>query len=265
MSQMLDFDENAARALEAMYMTPDVVGQRAKVIEMIAPVPGEHVLDIGVGPGLLAHDLARMVGDGGRLVGIDAAAAMLKVARTRLAALPQAECMEGDAADLRFPDASFDVAVSTQVHEYVIDIGKALKELHRVLKPGGRVLILDTDWRSVVWHSSDQARMDRVLKCWDGHLADPHLPATLGARMRRAGFRVLRVEIVPMLSPQWQPVSYSAGIMKTIRGYAAANGEMYGLPNEEVQAWYDDQMRLAERGEFFFSVNRYAFLAVKQA
>ena len=115
MSQMLDFDDNAARALEAMYTTPDVVGQRAKVIEMLAPAPGEHVLDIGVGPGLLAHDLARLVGEAGRLVGLDAAAAMLKVARTRLAAMPQAECVEGDAADLRFPDASFDIAVSTQV------------------------------------------------------------------------------------------------------------------------------------------------------
>lgn len=263
MSQMLDFDDNAARALEAMYTTPDVVGQRAKVIEMLAPAPGEHVLDIGVGPGLLAHDLARLVGEAGRLVGLDAAAAMLKVARTRLAAMPQAECVEGDAADLRFSDASFDIAVSTQVHEYVADIDKAVRELHRVLKPGGRALILDTDWRSVVWHCSDQALMDRVLKCWDDHLADPHLPATLGARMRRAGFRVLRVEIVPMLSPQWQPVSYAAGIMKSIRGYAMANGERHGLAQAEVQAWYADQLRLAERGEFFFSVNRYAFLAVR--
>lgn len=261
MSQMLDFDDGAARALEAMYLTPDVVGQRARVIDMLSPLPGEHVLDIGVGPGLLAYDLARMVGESGRLVGLDAAPAMIKVARTRLAAMPQAECVEGDAADLRFPDASFDIAVSTQVHEYVADIDRALKELHRVLKPGGRALILDTDWRSIVWHSSDKARMERVLTCWDDHLADPHLPATLGARMRRAGFRTPRVEIVPMLSPQWQPVSYAAGIMKAIRGYVAANGERHGLSKEEVQAWYDDQLRLAERGEFFFSVNRYAFLA----
>lgn len=262
MSQ-LEFDDSAARTLEAMYLTPDVVGQRAKVIEMLAPAPGEHVLDIGTGPGLLAYDLARMVGESGRLVGLDAAPSMLKVARTRLAAMPQAECMEGDAADLTFPDASFDIAVSTQVHEYVADMEKAVKGLHRVLKPGGRALVLDTDWRSIVWHSSDKARMERVLHCWDDHLADPHLPATLGARMRRAGFRVLRVEIVPMLSPRWQPVSYAAGIMKTIRGYAAANGERHGLSKEEVQAWYDDQLRLAERGEFFFSLNRYAFLATR--
>lgn len=260
---MIEFDEAAARAVEAMYLTPDVVGQRARVIEMLSPRPGERILDIGVGPGLLAHDLARMVGDTGRVVGLDAAPAMLKMARTRLAALPQAECVEGDAARLDFADASFDAAVSTQVYEYVAPIARALSELHRVLKPGGRAVILDTDWRSIVWHSSDEARMGRVLSCWDGHLADPHLPATLGPALRRAGFTVARVEIVPMFSAHWQPVSYAGGIMRSIRSYVQANGAKVGLGGDEVQAWYDDQLRLAERGEFFFSVNRYAFVATR--
>jgi SAM-dependent methyltransferase len=263
MSNQLEFGEAAARAVEAMYLTPDVVGQRARVIDMLCPRPGEHILDVGVGPGLLAYDLARMVGEAGRLVGLDMAAAMLTMARTRLAALPQAECVEGDALKLGFADAAFDAVVSTQVYEYVAPLPRALSELHRVLKPGGRVVILDTDWRSIVWHSSDEARMERVLAAWDDHLADPHLPATLGASLRRAGFTVTRVEIVPMLAPHWQPVSYAAGIMRSIRGYVTANGERHGVGREEVQAWYDDQLRLAERGEFFFSLNRYAFVATR--
>jgi ubiquinone/menaquinone biosynthesis C-methylase UbiE len=260
---MIEFDDKAARAVEAMYLTPDVVAQRARVIEMLSPRPGERILDIGVGPGLLAHDLARMVGESGRLVGLDPAPAMLTMSRTRLAALPQAECVEGDATKLDFADGSFDAAVSTQVYEYVAPIARALSELHRVLKPGGRVVILDTDWRSVVWHSSDGERMERVLAAWDDHLADPHLPATLGPALRRAGFAVSRVEVVPMLASHWQPVSYAAGIMRSIHGYARSNGARLGLQADEVQAWYDDQLRLAERGEFFFSVNRYAFVATR--
>ena len=263
MSSMLEFDDAAARAIEVMYMTPDVVGQRARVIDMLCPRPGEHILDIGVGPGLLAHDLARMVGETGRLVGLDPAPAMLKMARTRLAAMPYAECVEGDASKLAFPDASFHAAVSTQVYEYVSALPQALDELHRVLKPGGRVLILDTDWRSIVWHSSDAKRMERVLGVWDDHLSNPHLPATLGSALRRAGFTVARVEIVPMLSPHWQPVSYAAGIMRSIRSFVAANCERHGLSRDDVQAWYDDQLRLAERGEFFLSLNRYAFIATR--
>lgn len=263
MSQAIEFDEAAARAVEQMYLTPDVVGQRARVLEMLAPKPGERIADIGVGPGLLAQDLARLVGETGRVAGLDMAPAMIKMARTRLAALPQAECMTGDATALPFEGGSLDAAVSTQVYEYVADMGTALSELHRVLRPGGRALVLDTDWRSVVWHSSDEARMERVLACWDEHLADPHLPAKLGRLFARAGFQVLRVEIVPMLAAGWQPVSYAAGIMRAIHGFARNNGEAHGLSADEIQAWYDDQLRLIERGEFFFSVNRYAFLAVR--
>ena len=68
MSQ-LTFDATAAKAVEAIYMTPDVVAQRARVIELLAPTPGERILDVGVGPGLLALDVARLGGASGRLVG----------------------------------------------------------------------------------------------------------------------------------------------------------------------------------------------------
>ena len=261
MSRMIDFDEAAARAVEAMYLTPDVVGQRAQVLSVLAARPGERIVDIGVGPGLLAFDLAQMVGPEGRVVGLDISEPMLKMARTRAAALPQAEFQKSDAMQLDLPDSSFDAAVSTQVYEYVPDMPKALAELRRILKPGGRALILDTDWDSIVWHASDADLMRRVLKCWDDHLADPHLPATLPTQLRRAGFSLQRVEMIPMLSVGYQPYSYAAGIMRAIHGFVRSNAARHGLSEAEVQAWHDDQMRLAERGEFFFSLNRYLFVA----
>jgi SAM-dependent methyltransferase len=221
------------------------------------------MLDVGAGPGLLAYDLARLVGPDGRVVGLDVSPDMLALARTRLADLGQAECMQGDATALELPAGSFDAAVSTQVYEYVADMPRALAELCRVLRPGGRALILDTDWRSVVWHSSDEARMDRVLKAWDGHLSDPHLPARLGPMLRAAGFEVRRVEILPMLAPVWQPVSYAAGILRSIRDYVLRHGPEQGLDAAEVAAWWADQQELITRGEFFFSLNRYVFLATR--
>ncbi|MAB12872.1 methyltransferase domain-containing protein [Parvibaculum sp.] len=263
MSAIIDFDEKAAKSLEATYLTPDVVAQRARVIDMLAPRPGEHILDLGVGPGLLAYDLARLVGETGRMVGLDLSPAMITMSKTRLAALPQADCLVGDATAPDFPDELFDAVVSTQVHEYVTDVDKSLAAIKRLLKPGGRALILDTDWRSIVWHSSDEARMTRMLTVWDDHLADPHLPATLGARLNRAGLKVARVDVVPMLAPQWQPVSYAAGMFRMISNFVRTHADKHGVPADEVQAWHDDQLRLIERGEFFFSVNRYAFLAYR--
>ena len=59
---------------------------------------------------------------------------------------------------------------------------------HRVLDFGGRLLLLDTDWDSIVWHSRAPQRMRRVLAAWDAHAADPHLPRTLPGLIRDAGF-----------------------------------------------------------------------------
>ncbi len=262
MSQ-LTFDAAAARAVEAVYLTPDVIAQRARVLDLLAPGVGESVLDVGVGPGLLAYDLARLVGETGQVVGLDLSPAMIAAAGARLSGLPQARVEQGDATRLAFPDAAFDLAVSTQVYEYVADMPAALAELHRVLRPGGRALILDTDWRSIVWHSSDKSRMERVLTCWDAHLADPHLPARLRPLLREAGFEVRRVEILPMLSPTWQPVSYAGGMMRMIHAFVRDNGARFGLTPEEVAHWLADQQDLIARDAFFFSVNRYAFLATR--
>jgi arsenite methyltransferase len=262
MSQ-LTFDAAAARAVEAIYLTPDVVAQRARVLDLLAPVPGERLLDIGVGPGLLALDLARLVGETGKVVGLDLSPDMVAVAAARLAGLSQAEARTGDATVLDLPDGAFDAAASTQVYEYVADMPRALAELHRVLRPGGRALILDTDWRSLVWHCTDQPRMDRVLACWDDHLADPHLPAKLGPMLRRAGFEVRRAEIIPMFSPRWQPVSYAGGIVRSIRAFARTHGMRFGLGPDDLAAWWADQEALIAGDDFFFSLNRYAFLATR--
>jgi arsenite methyltransferase len=257
------FDDAAAKAVEAAYLTPDVVAQRARVLELLAPKSNEHLIDIGAGPGLLAFDLARLVGPEGRVVVLDAAPAMVAMAKARLHDLQQATCMQGDAVNLEFPDASFDAAVSTQVYEYVADMPRALGELYRVLKPGGRALVLDSDWRSIVWHSSENQRMERMLRCWDDHLKDPHLPAKLGPLLARAGFTVRSVEVVPMLSATWQPVSYAGAITRFIHDFVRNNGPRHGIDPDEIDAWFEDQQSLITRGEFFFSLNRYAFVATR--
>lgn len=258
----MTFDEDAAQALERMYSTPDVVAQRAHVLRALDPRPEQHVLDVGVGPGLLARDLAAIVGPKGRVAGVDASEAMVAMTRRRCAGDTPTDFRVADACALPFEGASFDAVVSTQVYEYVPDVGSALAEVARVLRPGGRAVVLDTDWDSLVWHSEDRARMRRVLEAWDAHLHDPHLPASLAPRLERAGLRVQRCEVVPILNRSLHPHAFSDGILAAIQAFVVARG---GVPREEAEAWAGELRERDARGEYFFSLNRYLFSAVKLA
>jgi SAM-dependent methyltransferase len=135
-------------------------------------------------------------------------------------------------------------------------VPRALRELRRVLTPGGRALVMDTDWESCVWRSGDDARMRRLLDCWDEHCPHPHLPRELGRLLREAGFGDVRTHVIPIVNAEFRPDSYSAGAIDLIAGYARAR-----VGEATTDAWARDLSELAARGEWFFSVNRYVFVA----
>jgi arsenite methyltransferase len=258
----LRFDADDSRRVEALYLTQDVVEQRREVLRLLAPAAGERVLDIGSGPGLLAGELAAAVGPTGRVCGVDLSADMLTLAQAR--DLPtgcaRVEYLTAGAQRLPYPDDTFDLAVSTQVMEYVPDVAAALAEAYRVLRPGGRLLLLDTDWDSIVWHSRDAGRMRRVLAAWDQHLVDPYLPRTLTGGLRGAGFTVAAPQVLPLLNAGASAVAatYSAGLIDIVADFVVNRD---GLTAADAAAWATDLRSLGP--DYFFSLNRYLFGAVK--
>lgn len=252
MSDVIRYDERASARIQALSETPDMRAQRRYVLELLAPQPGESILDIGCGSGQLTRAIADAVGPRGRACGVDISEQMLA-----LAAHPRIELSRAEGTTLPFRDASFDAAVATQVYEFVEEIDAALAELHRVLRAGGRALILDTDWDTLVWHSSDDARAQRVLDGWRRRLAEARLPRTLSARLRGAGFEVLRQETRAIFDPVGGRHSYSDHQIDHLGASAL------GVDRDEIAAWAADLRDLARRGEYFFSLNRYVFLAAK--
>lgn len=256
----LQYDKEATERLLALYVTPDVVAQRDQFLLAFNVRPGERVLDVGAGPGFLAATIADAVGPSGRVSGVDISEPLLAVARSHCAHQPWAEFQYADATRLPFPDHAFDALVSTQVLEYVRDVDVALAEFYRVLRPGGRVGIMDTDWESLVWHCPDRERAKRVLAAWDEHATDPYLPRTLADRLRRAGFSIVSPRVMPLLNADYDVNTYSNRLIDLIVAFVVERGK---ITRDEAEAWASGVRQLGERGLYFFSLNRYVFLAVR--
>lgn len=249
MSQLV-FDQKLAEQMEVIYRSADIVRRRQLVYEALGASPGERVLDVGCGPGFYSSELLDQVGAQGSVVGLDASPAMLAMAAHRCEGRPNVRFHEADATALPVDDADFDAALSVQVLEYVSDVDRALRELHRALRPGGRVLIWDIDWATVSWHSADPQRMQRMLGAWDRHLADPSLPRTLAARMRAAGFSDVRMQAHAFASTEFSPDAYGSALAPVIERYLA---DAEGVDAGEAHAWAGEQRELGECGEFYFA------------
>ncbi|HEY0471839.1 MAG TPA: methyltransferase domain-containing protein [Kribbella sp.] len=254
----LQFDPEVSRQIESVYTTPDVIEQRRVVRTALALRPRDRVLDVGAGPGLLAAEMADEVGPEGRVCGIDISDSMLAIARTHADVTRGATIELEQASAGRIPHGaqSFDVVVSTQVLEYVEDVPGALAEIRRVLRPAGRVILLDTDWDSIVWRSGDDERMSRMLTAFEEHLEDPHLPRTLCDSLDKAGFTVTHLQVIPMLNAGFDPRTFSAGLIDIVAGFVPGRA---GITEEDAQAWADDLRGLGN--SYFFSLNRYLFVA----
>ncbi|WP_343067883.1 methyltransferase domain-containing protein [Sulfitobacter aestuariivivens] len=248
---MLQFDAETTAILENGYLGADVTARRRASFDALGPLPGETILDLGCGNGLLTLDLARAVGPQGRVIGVDPSADMLNVARKRLEGFDNIALEEGLADALPLADAQIDRAVSVQVFEYIDDRIGALTEIRRVLKPGGVAVVADMNFDMFSWVSDDAARMDRMKTAWDSHLAERDTGALLPAEFRAAGFA--GVEVVPftIVDPVLRPDGLAQMMMILMRRYAIENDLM---PAAEANAWYDEQVALAAEGRFFFSL-----------
>ncbi len=161
------------------------------------------VLDIGTGPGTSAGGLARALPES-QILGLDISAQMLRIARRRLARTPEAArriaLMQGDALALPLPDASVDAAVGQSLLYLLSDRDRALREIARVLRPGGRLVLLEPRAGTRLGHLARPWEPGHMITmtAWRAYsaLRGRFEPRELTRLAERAGFSVVALRPV---------------------------------------------------------------------
>ncbi len=260
MADNLKYNDEGSKKTERAYLSPEIVRQRERTLEVINPQNGEQIVDVGCGPGLLAHRLAEAVGSEGQVLGVDSSSSMIALAEDRCSELSNVSFVESDATELTIDDASADAVVCTQVLLYVDDVKKAIAEFSRILKPGRRVIIMETDWRSAVLHSDDEVLTEKIIEAWDRAVPSPRLPARRGPLLREAGFSSVQIDAIPIISTSAVMDEYAMS-MATQCAHAAR--EQGVIDKSQGREWIGSLEQLGAEDAFFFCVNRFLFSAVK--
>jgi len=256
MSKSIKKQSTEAEELEKSYQLPEIVRQRQHTLNKLSVKRGEKILDVGCGVGFLSYEIALQTGDSGRVSGIDQNSEMIRHANKRCENLRNTEFSEANANDLPFPEESFDAACCTQVLLYVNDVAQVISEIKKVLKPAGRIIIVETDWRGVVLNSDYDSITRKIFSAWDAAVPSPNLPVRLAPLLVENGFCNIDVEPIPILNTEYTPNQFSHGMMNWITKNALKKGF---ITKEQSQKWLDDLDEKGESENYFFCVNRFLF------
>ncbi len=208
--ERVDDDPNIA----VLIATMDATGRwdstrelRAWERDRLGIEPGQRLLDVGCGLGTAALAFADDIGQLGEIVGLDASAEMVRVARQRAqAAGPTTRFDVGDALALDEPDSSFDAVRSERTLQWLADPSLAVAEMFRVLRRGGRIGLIDTDWSTFRLDIGDDELAAQVRNAMRHERGRPsNVGRRLGDLIGAAGFRQTAATTATQIWTQWNP------------------------------------------------------------
>lgn len=156
--------------------------------------PGLSVLEAGSGIGDDALKMAGMAAPGGKVVGIDKSAHMVKLARSKAnSGNYNVEFLIGDVNNLDFEPSTFDRCRIDRTLQHLPDPARALEELFRVLKPGGTMLAFDNDWETYTLNSSNYTLVRKVCNYWCDSFSSGWIGRDLYGIFKRLGLKDIQV------------------------------------------------------------------------
>ena len=251
------YDKSASRKQEITALTDDMVRQREVLFDALGLKAGERLLEVGSGNGIFCQEAWERMAQSGAIVGVDYSEDMVEMAASRC---PHAEFLQADACHLPTADHQFDATVLAQVLCFVDDVEKAVSELYRTLKPGGRLVILDTDWDSLVWPCEDRALYEKLLEWIVRPYTSSHVPSVLSGILKRAGFEITGRFAHPIVNWELNQDNYSGQLVAYFSTMAEDDGPQH---LSALNHWVSDLEARSKRGEYLFSLCRYVFCAQK--
>lgn len=217
-----------------------------------------RAVDLGCGTGVVTRLVAQHAGLNTRVVGVDLSEKLLKAARG-LARAERIEWCCASADALPMEDNSTDLAVLHTLVSHVPNPGAVLREVHRVLRPGGRAVIFDADYASTTFGLADFQRGRQLdLKLFSAIVANLDVCRQLPGLLTAAGLKL--TEFRPHVIAEAGRGDFW---LSSVRGFEKLIPALGILPEEEGQAWTQELLARHEAGAFFASGNYYTFTAEK--
>jgi ubiquinone/menaquinone biosynthesis C-methylase UbiE len=189
--------------LQEVASDPAIVALRRRALAKLHLQPRDHVVDLGCGPGTTVAAIAERLGPDGAIHGVDLNPEMISAAR-RVAAPrqlgPRVRYQMDDITKLSFEDKQFDACYCERVFQHLPFDGpaRAAKEILRILKPGGRFVVLDTDWLNTEIHIVGAVLGRLIIDAWARHLPNPGAGQRLAAWISSAGSIKVQIESTDM-------------------------------------------------------------------
>ena len=224
-----------ARLLELRGQGEDQAAIRAAYLDLLEIAPGERVLDVGCGSGVVTRAVAHRVAPAGRVLGVDPSPVMLAAAQEiaeRDGLAGQIEFQVGDARALPVEDAAFDVVLAITALSHTTDAERAIPELLRAARPGGRVGVFDIDPESWIMAHPDRALTRRIGMAATDAITDGWLARRLPGVLEAAGLQDVRVRAFTPV--ERDPAGYYASLAPMRAGQAI---QMGAISDEERQRW----------------------------
>lgn len=228
--------------------------------------PGDRVLDVGCGPGIDVVGLAKQVTDKGLAVGIDHDSEMIAEANSLAEAQMVADTVEFHVHDvattLPFDSDYFDSCRSERVFMHLANPLETLKEMSRVTKPNGRVVVTDSDWGSLSI-DCQLTGTERILLQFhrDKVMASGYAGRSLFRFFRTAGFSNIHIKIFPLFTTDLD--AFSSLMRREVIEERALKANV--ISKEDLARWREQLQQAADNESFFSSMNIISVSGVKPA